>query len=62
MEQLISALEELFIKYNVDEEDIVLIEDAINNLNAVEPIEDEYEDEYTEDEGGYEEDYESDYE
>ena len=60
MEQLISALEELFVKYNVIEEDIVLIEDAINNLNALET--EDYESDYTEDEGGYEEDYESNYE
>jgi len=58
MDQLISALEELFIKYNVEESDIVLIEDAINNLNALET--EDYESDYTEDE--YEEDIEEDYE
>ena len=60
MNQLINALEELFIKYNVDESDIVIIEDAINNLNAVES--EDYDSEYTEDEQEYEEDFESDYE
>jgi len=60
MENLINALEELFIKYNVDESDIVIIEDILNSLNTLET--EDYEDEYTEDEGGYEEDYESDYE
>jgi len=61
LENLINALEELFIKYNVEESDIVIIEDAINSLNAMET---EDESDYTEDEyeEGIEEDYESDYE
>lgn len=55
MENLINALEELFIKYNVNEDDIIIIEDAINNLNAVET--EDYESDYSpEDE--YEEDVE----
>lgn len=58
MENLINALEELFIKYNVEEDDIIIIEDAINNLNAVES--EDYESDYSpEDE--YEENIEEDY-
>jgi len=59
MNQLISALEELFVKYNVEESDILIIEDAINNLNALET--EDYESDYTEDEY-IEEDIEEDYE
>lgn len=58
MEYLINALEELFIKYNVVEEDIVLIEDIINELNAVET--EDYESDYSpedEQEEGIDEDY-----
>ncbi len=58
MNQLISALEELFVKYNVEEGDIVIIEDAINNLNAVET--EDYESDYSPDDE-YEEDIEEDY-
>ena len=60
MNQLINALEELFIKYNVEEDDIIIIEDAINSLNALET--EDYESDYTVPEYEDEEDFESDYE